>query len=110
MIFLLESTIAIKAPQKAAIFADGLFPFIRLIRVFHLCNSRGVGSAVCPALIQREIGDIEFCVKHRCDDRLLVKTIITAVFNARSEEHTSELQSHLNLVCRLLLEKKKKKI
>src|SRR5260370_21517130 len=27
----------------------------------------------------------------------------------RSEEHTSELQSHLNLVCRLLLEKKKKK-
>src|SRR5260370_32339459 len=28
----------------------------------------------------------------------------------RSEEHTSELQSHLNLVCRLLLEKKKKYI
>src|SRR4029434_11305501 len=26
--------------------------------------------------------------------------------NCRSEEHTSELQSHLNLVCRLLLEKK----
>src|SRR5260221_2043605 len=28
--------------------------------------------------------------------------------NARSEEHTSELQSHSDLVCRLLLEKKKK--
>src|SRR5260370_12011198 len=28
----------------------------------------------------------------------------------RSEEHTSELQSHLNLVCRLLLEKKKNKL
>src|SRR6266571_8414713 len=28
----------------------------------------------------------------------------------RSEEHTSELQSHVNLVCRLLLEKKKNKI
>src|SRR5690242_21295266 len=27
----------------------------------------------------------------------------------RSEEHTSELQSHVNLVCRLLLEKKKKR-
>src|SRR5260370_24007450 len=27
----------------------------------------------------------------------------------RSEEHTSELQSHLNLVCRLLLEKKKQR-
>src|SRR2546429_6497108 len=32
----------------------------------------------------------------------------TAVLNARSEEHTSELQSRLHLVCRLLLEKKKK--
>src|SRR5438477_8905708 len=32
------------------------------------------------------------------------------LINARSEEHTSELQSHVNLVCRLLLEKKKKKI
>src|SRR5688572_4576351 len=31
------------------------------------------------------------------------------IFNARSEEHTSELQSQSNLVCRLLLEKKKKK-
>src|SRR2546422_7859922 len=29
--------------------------------------------------------------------------------NRRSEEHTSELQSRLHLVCRLLLEKKKKK-
>src|SRR5690242_21670945 len=28
----------------------------------------------------------------------------------RSEEHTSELQSHVNLVCRLLLEKKKKNL
>src|SRR6476661_4146326 len=30
-----------------------------------------------------------------------------SVVPSRSEEHTSELQSHLNLVCRLLLEKKK---
>src|SRR5688572_32476904 len=30
-------------------------------------------------------------------------------FRGRSEEHTSELQSQSNLVCRLLLEKKKKK-
>src|SRR5260370_4863062 len=30
---------------------------------------------------------------------------LTSIY--RSEEHTSELQSHLNLVCRLLLEKKK---
>src|SRR2546427_13003169 len=34
---------------------------------------------------------------------------IVRTFNWRSEEHTSELQSQSNLVCRLLLEKKKKK-
>src|SRR2546426_6904982 len=32
----------------------------------------------------------------------------TALVSVRSEEHTSELQSPCNLVCRLLLEKKKK--
>src|SRR5260370_28678512 len=39
----------------------------------------------------------------RCGDHDRVRA------GGRSEEHTSELQSHLNLVCRLLLEKKKKK-
>src|SRR5260370_15467717 len=34
---------------------------------------------------------------------------IAAGGHGRSEEHTSELQSHLNLVCRLLLEKKKER-
>src|SRR5205085_6821247 len=34
---------------------------------------------------------------------------IASSANGRSEEHTSELQSQSNLVCRLLLEKKKKK-
>ena len=36
----------------------------------------------------------------RCDDSILSE------YNLRSEEHTSELQSLTNLVCRLLLEKK----
>src|SRR5690606_40836540 len=35
--------------------------------------------------------------------------VVLAVAGNRSEEHTSELQSRENLVCRLLLEKKKKK-
>src|SRR5699024_11932074 len=34
---------------------------------------------------------------------------VANTFEARSEEHTSELQSRFDLVCRLLLEKKKKK-
>src|SRR6266540_6884458 len=37
-----------------------------------------------------------------------VAEVVGLVGEARSEEHTSELQSHHDLVCRLLLEKKKK--
>src|SRR5260370_11294716 len=51
---------------------------------------------------QRQPGDAE--------DRELRRYRLTPGDTAgalRSEEHTSELQSHLNLVCRLLLEKKK---
>src|SRR5215467_4598506 len=38
------------------------------------------------------------------------KVILVRLLGGRSEEHTSELQSPCNLVCRLLLEKKKKNI
>src|SRR6202163_5104236 len=43
---------------------------------------------------------------HRCDRRLFLGR--GAALQCRSEEHTSELQSPGDLVCRLLLEKKKK--
>src|SRR5438132_8668018 len=43
------------------------------------------------------------------DDHWAIITIFQEVEGERSEEHTSELQSHSDLVCRLLLEKKKKK-
>src|SRR5699024_11581272 len=43
------------------------------------------------------------------DDRALVEFAVDEV-SGRSEEHTSELQSRFDLVCRLLLEKKKKLI
>src|SRR5260370_16035754 len=43
-------------------------------------------------------------IRIRHDDRQQIRAPV------RSEEHTSELQSHLNLVCRLLLEKKKKSV
>src|SRR5436190_16657340 len=38
---------------------------------------------------------------------LFARSLFCIVKGARSEEHTSELQSHSDLVCRLLLEKKK---
>src|SRR5690242_21642227 len=43
------------------------------------------------------------------NDHSLVAEQVRRGILTRSEEHTSELQSHVNLVCRLLLEKKKKK-
>src|SRR5438046_4764145 len=45
-------------------------------------------------------------LRHDVDGRLLHDDA-AAVLGIRSEEHTSELQSLTNLVCRLLLEKKK---
>src|SRR5256884_9851638 len=47
----------------------------------------------------------EFQKAMKCPHGLVV---ITGPTGSRSEEHTSELQSRLHLVCRLLLEKKKK--
>src|SRR2546430_4908918 len=45
---------------------------------------------------------------HMADESLIKNTIAAGgLTKSRSEEHTSELQSQSNLVCRLLLEKKK---
>src|SRR5688500_19249612 len=44
-------------------------------------------------------------VRSRVDKQPIV--VVSALGGARSEEHTSELQSPCNLVCRLLLEEKK---
>src|SRR2546422_1864243 len=50
-----------------------------------------------------------FCwTGRRCSSRITCGP--APIVKARSEEHTSELQSRLHLVCRLLLEKKKKPI
>src|SRR2546430_6239679 len=53
---------------------------------------------------------LEFRMVHPESAELLSKGLSAIGYtNMRSEEHTSELQSQSNLVCRLLLEKKKKK-
>src|SRR5687768_17847266 len=69
-----------------------LFPYTTLFRSDHLIGP-GVDH-VFQAKAQRHVG------------RDLHRPVETRI---RSEEHTSELQSRLHLVCRLLLEKKKKK-
>src|SRR5215468_12393870 len=49
------------------------------------------------------------CCATRAGNPLSCSSIDLPSRSSRSEEHTSELQSHHDLVCRLLLEKKKKK-
>src|SRR5260370_25453441 len=73
-----------------------LFPYTTLFRsqlppsmwVEYISEDLGAGASLVT-LEARESGKSGICLPDR------------------SEEHTSELQSHLNLVCRLLLEKKK---
>src|SRR5205809_3931694 len=72
-----------------------LFPYTTLFRSevqpLHHRASAGAGKFHQPA--RQRAGDAER---------------VAHTFGVRSEEHTSELQSRLHLVCRLLLEKKKK--
>src|SRR5260370_15626928 len=77
---------------------------------FHWGRYRGLAQEMKKPLLKDHLLKNVFfdtCVYHLPGIELMAKVI--PVENIRSEEHTSELQSHLNLVCRLLLEKKKKK-
>src|SRR2546422_23903 len=58
--------------------------------------------------IALEFNDVLVSVVRGHELSLRAAAEATNVLNCRSEEHTSELQSRLHLVCRLLLEKKKK--
>src|SRR2546422_4744952 len=64
-------------------------------------------SAALMALIVRNCRDAAVSPNHASFVALIIR--FTPRLANRSEEHTSELQSRLHLVCRLLLEKKKKR-
>src|SRR5690242_21475828 len=69
-----------------------LFPYTTLFR-----------SNSAPQIASNDSTSLMSCSKPG------TRTTTSGTRASRSEEHTSELQSHVNLVCRLLLEKKKKK-
>src|SRR3712207_8927092 len=90
-----------------------LFPYTTLFRSYAQSapaqRERPVRLAsLCPGgwitFVFRSVDDPDHATRRGLHEH----HIVTAVHVARSEEHTSELQSRQYLVCRLLLEKKKK--
>src|SRR2546426_7494722 len=82
-----------------------LFPYTTLFRS-RRPDANVLGETVRAQRVRRHVasrsrGSYGACEWHTCG--------VTMVGMERSEEHTSELQSPCNLVCRLLLEKKKNK-
>src|SRR2546426_3803789 len=92
-----------------------LFPYTTLFRSLVGPNGSGKSTLMklLPRLLEAEAGkvtvdgiDVRELSLRDLRKEIAVVTQRPVIF-ARSEEHTSELQSPCNLVCRLLLEKKK---
>src|SRR3712207_7754400 len=90
-----------------------LFPYTTLFRSTGCDRTNKRPARSCPAL-RAPIAQSHLFPEQGGSHVRARKLTITAIavttlaFAARSEEHTSELQSRQYLVCRLLLEKKKK--
>src|SRR2546429_5305328 len=78
-----------------------LFPYTTLFRSVHQHLERRVAAQPDGVEAQRRRGFRRLAGPETAESAAALR------FYARSEEHTSELQSRLHLVCRLLLEKKK---
>src|SRR5688572_31009912 len=87
-----------------------LFPYTTLFRSVPMRKT--IAPNTCAAARRREVRRLSrsrASEKPQSTKATAVGGFMTGSPGARSEEHTSELQSQSNLVCRLLLEKKKKK-
>src|SRR2546421_6124605 len=78
-----------------------LFPYTTLFRSRYIPNTPlACASSECRRSLHLQLSLSPTCLRHRRTRQQRAQV--------RSEEHTSELQSRSDLVCRLLLEKKKK--
>src|SRR5687768_17793905 len=90
-----------------------LFPYTTLFRSVDPATTAVVGLEGCPHFEEMAYRDRHDIDLDRLEDEVVFVTRDLVrreprVRAIRSEEHMSELQSRLHLVCRLLLEKKKK--
>src|SRR3712207_8333498 len=88
-----------------------LFPYTTLFRSVVFFRG-GHGSARLALTVLAGFFLLAMFAVFRLDPpvEFVVLAVVSAVIDLRSEEHTSELQSRQYLVCRLLLEKKKKHV
>src|SRR3989454_9457865 len=85
-----------------------LFPYTTLFRSSSGTSPTPSTSTTCPGRVTKDgVHRSVPSLTRSLSPRAIVCTTPASV-SMRSEEHTSELQSPCNLVCRLLLEKKKK--
>src|SRR5260370_14990080 len=93
-----------------------LFPYTTLFRsdesaylALWVARVRASAQRIIGCVGLRPVGDTETADADTAEGSCVASARgwlhSTQLGDARSEEHTSELQSHLNLVCRLLLEK-----
>src|SRR5690606_41098446 len=80
--------------------------WILSLAVIHLASQAQVRIATGRSMVANELLQVRKWRIEALIPGLLLLALVAAAI--RSEEHTSELQSRENLVCRLLLEKKKK--
>src|SRR5437868_12959974 len=87
-----------------------LFPYTTLFRSGHLAPHVLQDLTADPSVILAA-GDLIRVKVDGGQQRVVIQHLLEVTTRCwRSEEHTSELQSRFDLVCRLLLEKKKKHI
>src|SRR5260370_4919163 len=84
-----------------------LFPYTTLFRsLVELCVAKLSPIAAEMKRLVADPGHVDSILIDGADRARAIAAETMKATKDRSEEHTSELQSHLNLVCRLLLEKK----
>src|SRR2546427_3012157 len=94
LIFFFFFFLMIRRPPRST-----LFPYTTLFR--------SGGDGFCCLQVGQQERRIQVTLDRTDAAAALMPALRQRLFDIRSEEHTSELQSQSNLVCRLLLEKKK---